>query len=234
VEASGWHDHRVRAETREQQGWGLVLPVKGGPRAKSRLGGLAAGGAAGGLALAVALDCLDAVRGCPRVGAVVVVTGDPLVAAAVRAPGGVRVVGDPGAGLDAAAAAGLAALGPGRPRAVLLADLPCLRPHDLGAALDAADAQLAAGRAAAVVPDAAGTGTVLLAQGPGPVRPTRFGPGSAAAHAADGAVRLELALPRLRRDVDTPADLEAALALGVGPATLAALAALAGPRRAGA
>ncbi len=136
--------------------------------------------------------------------------------------------------IDAAAAAGLAALGPGRPRAVLLADLPCLRPHDLGAALDAADAQLAAGRAAAVVPDAAGTGTVLLAQGPGPVRPTRFGPGSAAAHAADGAVRLELALPRLRRDVDTPADLEAALALGVGPATLAALAALAGPRRAGA
>jgi 2-phospho-L-lactate guanylyltransferase len=38
-----------------------------------------------------------------------------------------------------------------------------------------------------------------------------------------GASRLDLALPRLRRDVDTPADLEAALALGVGPRTATAV-----------
>jgi 2-phospho-L-lactate guanylyltransferase len=40
-------------------------------------------------------------------------------------------------------------------------------------------------------------------------------------HAAAGAVRLDLALPRLRRDVDTRADLEAAAGLGLGRRTRA-------------
>ena len=193
------------------------MPVKGGRGAKSRLG------APDGLALAIALDCLDAVVACPAavVGSVVVVTADAEVAAAV-ARTRARVVADPGGGLDAAAAAGLAALDPAGPRAVLLADLPSLRPGDLVAALAAAS-----GHASALVPDAGGDGTVLLTFAPGPVRATRFGPGSAAAHAGDGAHRLALDLPRLRGDVDVPADLAAALARGTGPRTAAAAAAAA-------
>lgn len=216
-----------------------MVPVKGGHRAKSRLGA----DGAGGLALAMALDCLDAVLGCSPalVGAVVVVTADPAVrdgarlaaeavAGAGAGGGRLRVLEDPGGGLDAAVSAGLSAAGEAVPRAVLLADLPALRPGDLGAALDAARAHTATGHAAtgqrsAVVPDAAGTGTTLLTMGPGTTLRTAFGEGSARAHQDRGAVRLELALPRLRRDVDTPADLAEAEALGVGARTAAVLAA---------
>ncbi len=171
----------------------------------------------------MALDCLRAVLACPLVADVVVVSGDPLArSAAARA--GARAVPDPGGGLDAAVATGLGALAePGAlavvaHRAVLLADLPCLRDGDLRAAL------VRAGRhTSALVPDADGTGTVLLTGPGGPWAPTRFGPGSALAHERGGAVRLALDLPRLRRDVDTPADLRDAVALGVGPRTAAVL-----------
>ena len=75
--------------------------------------------------------------------------------------------------------------------------------------------------AAAFVPDAEGTGTVLLAANvPARLFPA-FGPGSAARHEAGGAVRLDLDLPSLRRDVDTWEALQQALTLGVGPATAA-------------
>lgn len=105
----------------------------------------------------------------------------------------------------------------GRPGwAVLLGDLPALRAKDLVAALGRA-----AEHSRALVPDAEGTGTVLLTATDGPPEP-RFGPGSAQRHAVD-AVRLDLDLPSLRRDVDTAADLAAAVALGVGPHTARAL-----------
>ncbi len=76
----------------------------------------------------------------------------------------------------------------------------------------------------AFVADAEGTGTTLLVAAPGVTLDPRFGGGSAARHAASGAAALDGEWPGLRRDVDTPADLAAALALGVGPATRAALA----------
>ncbi len=208
--------------------WAVVLPVKGGRGAKSRLG--AAG--AGGVALAMALDCLEAVLACPAatVGDVVVVTADPAVsagaaatAAALRAGQRLRVVADPGGGLDAAAAAGLAAVGASTRRAVLLADLPSLRAGDLVAALAAVGAG-----GAALVPDAEGTGTVLLTAAPGAPTRTAFGERSASAHEALGARRLDLDLPHLRRDVDTATDLARAVALGVGRRTAAVLAARTG------
>jgi 2-phospho-L-lactate guanylyltransferase len=135
----------------------------------------------------------------------------------------------PGSGLVAAIGDGLSAASRrpwcARPAAVLLADLPALRPEDLDAALAAArDALDAEGTRMAAVPDADGTGTVLLAaRTPARLDPA-FGPGSFAEHLRRGAVPLPLDLPRLRRDVDTPADLDAALALGVGPRTASALA----------
>ena len=57
---------------------------------------------------------------------------------------------------------------------------------------------------------------------PGTFAP-RFGPDSASRHAADGAVRLELDLPRLRTDVDDLQSLVRVLELGAGPSTTAAL-----------
>jgi 2-phospho-L-lactate guanylyltransferase len=201
--------------------WTLVLPVKGGALAKSRLG------ARPEVAAALALDCLDAVLACPAVGRVLVVTSDPTMRVAARALGA-HVVPEPrpGAGLVPAIDAGVrvASLACAGPTAVLLADLPALRPEDLAVALAAVDAELRDEAVPmAAVPDVEGSGTVLLAAPtPADLDPA-FGPDSLAEHVRRGAVPLDLDLPGLRRDVDTPADLEAALALGVGPRTASAV-----------
>jgi len=101
----------------------------------------------------------------------------------------------------------------------LVGDLPTLTTEDLDVVLAAADRH-----DRSFVADAAGTGTTLLAAGPGvPLRP-RFGTGSAARHALDA---VALAAPAgLRHDVDTIADLRAAAEVGVGVHTRAVLAAL--------
>ena len=199
--------------------WRVLLPVKGTAGAKSRLD-VAPGVSRTDLARAMALDAVTAVLACPEVAEVLVVTSDPMTADAVLRAGA-EVEPDPGSGLGAAIDHGvavLAARGDG-PLAVLLADLPALRPDDLTAALTACAAY-----PSAYVPDAEGSGTVLLAA----VRPDRlrpsFGAGSAARHDRV-AHRLDLDRPRLRRDVDVQDSLRAAIALGVGPRTSAALAA---------
>ena len=193
--------------------WTLVVPLKGGAGAKSRLGGPP------GLARALALDTLESVVAADGVRAVLVVTADGVTAAAARALGaGVVPESRVRGGLLAAVADGLAAADPARPAAVLLGDLPALAPDDLAVALDACDDALLDARTA-LVPDAEGSGSVLLAaRRPGDLDPA-FGPDSAAEHVRRGAARLDLDLPRLRRDVDTPADLGAVLALGAGRRT---------------
>lgn len=219
---------------RYERSWCLVVPVKGGAAAKSRLmAGSAAGGSA--LAAAIAADTLQAVLGCARVQRVVVVTGEAAAAEAARRAGA-EVVPEqrPGAGLSAALDDALAAEAVrGHPGgvAVLLGDLPALRSADLAAGLDAARAALAGGAVMAVVPDAEGRGSVLLAAVRAGDLDPAFGPDSLAAHVRRGASVLDLDLPRLRRDVDTPDELVAALALGCGPRTIAALSA--GPGYAG-
>lgn len=200
--------------------WRLVVPVKGGAGAKSRLHP-PPGVDREDLALALATDCLTACcAGMPPTH-VLVVTSDPRAAAAAEGLGAV-VVADPGAGLNAAVAAGrdhALRSSPGTPVAVLLGDLPALRPVDLVTALGAA-----AAHPMALVPDAAGEGSTLLTAVDGTRLAPLFGTGSATAHEATGHVRLDLDLPRLRTDVDDDAALRTALALGVGPATLAVLA----------
>ena len=99
----------------------------------------------------------------------------------------------------------------------LVGDLPALTPAELAGALAAA-AQHPTG----FVTDAAGTGTTLLTARPTVAFDPRFGPGSAARHGVHAAALP--AGPGLRRDVDTADDLRAALLLGVGPHTVAALA----------
>ncbi|MFY1633367.1 2-phospho-L-lactate guanylyltransferase [Solwaraspora sp. WMMB335] len=221
-----------------EEAWSVVLPVKPLGRAKSRLRGAVPGVRHEELALALACDTLAAVLACPLVVAAVVVTPDPVAAAALAALGA-RTVAEPGpddepggdgpdgGGLNAAFAHGAAlAAASGASVAALTADLPALRPDDLVAALAAAG-RIATGQGGSgapgrsFVPDAAGTGTVLLAAvRPAALKP-RFGAGSAARHAASGARRLPGDWPTLRRDVDTAADLAAAAALGLGRHTAA-------------
>ena len=208
--------------------WHLVLPLKEAALGKSRLT-LPPGLSRTEVARAVARDTLEAVCGTLPPHRVTVVTSDRHARRLAEAAG-VAVVPDPGAGLDEAIRAGWArtpdAAVDGQTDdpaggvdgwAALLGDLPALRPEELAQAL-----ATCAAYPAAVVPDADGTGTVLLTSTTGVPEP-RFGPGSAARHART-ATLLELDLPGLRRDVDTVADLRAAVALGVGPHTRAVLA----------
>jgi 2-phospho-L-lactate/phosphoenolpyruvate guanylyltransferase len=201
--------------------WHLVLPVKGTDHAKTRLS-VAPGVSRGDLARAMALDTLAATLASAAVGAVVVVTSDELVAREARAAGA-DVEPDPGLGLNPAVRRGIS-LAPAGPVAVLLADLPAVTGPDL------TDALAACGRYdAAFVPDAEGTGTVLLTAADPALLDPAFGSGSAGRHGAQ-AKRLDLDLPRLRRDVDLAESLAAAVAMGVGPRTALALrAAAAGP-----
>jgi 2-phospho-L-lactate guanylyltransferase len=209
--------------------WTVLMPVKRLPAAKTRLRGAVPAAAHQRLVLALACDTAAAAVACPVVGRVVVVTSDPTARAALADVGADVVADLPDAGLNQAIAYGATVARPRTPTAAmpglaaLAADLPALRPAELTAALRAA-ADLAGPRMRGYVPDAAGTGTVLLAAPPGLCLEPCFGPGSAAAHAASGAVALEGVWPGLRRDVDTPADLEYAAALGIGAHTSAALA----------
>jgi 2-phospho-L-lactate guanylyltransferase len=207
---------------RAVQRWSVVVPAKRLAVAKTRLRPLT--GSPGGrpvdhdeLVLALLADTVAAVLASPAVGAVVVVTDDARAAAVVAALGARTVADEPRHGLNPALAHGARAAGTG-PVAAISSDLPALRPAELTAALAAAAAHAATGTPRCFTADAAGTGTTLLAVSGGDLDP-HFGPGSAAAHEASGAVRLAGRWPGLARDVDTPDDLLAARALGLGPAT---------------
>ena len=188
-------------------------------RAKSRLGEVPADRRRQ-LTAAMLHDTLDAVR--PVAASVVVVSDEPRLPELLVEWGHPRVsvVPDPGRGLNAAVVAPDALLGVApypRPRLALVADLPCLRTEEF-AAVAAAAAEVPA----CFVADAEGTGTTMLGSVLGPLQP-RFGQDSADRHRAAGAVRLVGDWPGARHDVDTPADIDAAARIGVGPATRAVL-----------
>jgi 2-phospho-L-lactate/phosphoenolpyruvate guanylyltransferase len=197
------------------QSWSVVVPAKRLASAKTRLRPLTGGGPAhDDLVLAFLADTVAAALACAAVGEVLVVTDDP--AARVLAEGlGARTVPDePDRGLNPALEHGAASAASPHV-AALSSDLPALRPEELAAALRSAGEL-----PRAFVADGHGTGTTLLTATGTALRP-HFGPGSAQAHAADGAVALTGSWPGLVRDVDTETDLRAALALGAGPRTRA-------------
>jgi 2-phospho-L-lactate guanylyltransferase len=195
--------------------WSVVMPVKVLAQAKSRLAGLA-GPRRGELALALACDTVTAVLGCDQAARVIVVTDDQVAAVALTGLGALVIPDEPRDGLNAAlrhGAAHAAARWPDGGTAALSADLPALRPAELGRALRAASAW-----PTAFVADAAGDGTTLYTAAPGVAFRPAFGLASRARHAAGGAVELDRDdIPGLRRDVDTPSDLRGAAGLGLGP-----------------
>jgi 2-phospho-L-lactate guanylyltransferase len=120
--------------------WSLVVPVKVLARAKTRLASLA-GPDRPALALAMAADTVAAALDCPQVGRVIVVTDDPQAAEVLAGLGAVIVPDRPGRGLNGALRHGAAHAGSRWPRSGiggLAADLPALRPAELGDALRAA------------------------------------------------------------------------------------------------
>ncbi len=198
--------------------WTLVVPVKTLVAAKTRLA-RAAGPHRAALAVAIACDTVEAALSCVAVARVVVVTGDPVAAEALAAVGA-HVVADPEAGLNAALRHGAAQavrLAPAGAVGALQADLPALRPAELALVLAAA-----AQCDQAFLPDAAEVGTTFYGVRPGVPFTPGFGGESRDRHLRRGAKEICLdGIDSIRRDVDTPDDLRAALALGVGPRTVA-------------
>jgi 2-phospho-L-lactate guanylyltransferase len=186
--------------------WTVIVPVKPAEIGKSRLG------ADPGLVRAIALDTVDAALAARRVNRVLVVTAEPGLDTAAE------LVTEPApTGLAAAIATGLAAADPDAPRAVLLGDLPSLRPGDLDDALHRAEAV-----PAGFVADRDGTGTTLVTALAGVELRHAFGAGSARRHRELGIA--EIVLPAgstLPLDVDTPEHLAATV--GLGRRTVAAL-----------
>jgi 2-phospho-L-lactate guanylyltransferase len=173
--------------------WTVVVPVKGTAAAKSRLG------ADPELAMAIALDSVEATIGAARVIVVTTAAAAPEFAAL-----GARVLIDPGGGLNAACRAGVAAAG-SEYVAVMLGDVPALRSGELTSALE-----LAEQHPRAFISDAEGVGTVLITALDADDHAPAFGANSRAAHLSAGYVELEFPLASgLRRDVDTVEQLAA-------------------------
>ena len=187
--------------------WTVVVPVKGTSSAKSRLGAVPE------LATAIALDSVEAALGAADV---LVVTSATLAAEFFALGAGVAL--DAGGGLLAACAQGIEAAGAG-PVAVMLGDIPALRPAELARALE-----LAVGHPRAFVADADDDGTVLITALDPTGHVPAFGPHSRANHRAAGYVELDLPSDSgLRRDVDTAEQLRAIPVTSLGPRTAAAL-----------
>lgn len=218
--------------------WVAVVPVKGSPGAKSRLGDHPERAR---LADAFALDTVAALVAASVVERVFVVTADALLAARLESLGAVVVrelpqkapseplmgpsvaTREPGDPLNLAIRQGTDAARAAFPEcgiAVVTGDLPALTTADVEAALG-----LAAAYPLSMAADEEGTGTTaLLALAGVPFSP-RFGPGSRAAHEAAGHVPLPLpATASIRRDVDTVDNLAEALHHGVGVHTSALVA----------
>jgi 2-phospho-L-lactate guanylyltransferase len=174
------------------------------------------------LAWTMALDTLSAL--CRAMPHVLVVSDQPALEARLRHAGiAAEVISESGhVGINSALSRGALALHAQGYRSILacVGDLPALRSESVLRILDTSMAHQRS-----FVADASGVGTTMLVAHSVELQP-QFQGRSAAAHHASGAVSLSAEMIRspladARRDVDTEADLAAAIDLGVGPATKA-------------
>ncbi len=174
------------------------------------------------LAWTMALDTLSAL--CRALPHVLVVSDQPALEARLRrAELAVEVISESGhVGMNSALTRGALSLHAQGFISVLacVGDLPALRPESVARILDASRSH-----PRSFVADASGVGTTMLVAHDVELAP-QFQGRSAAAHHASGAVSLAAEaigspVADARRDVDTEADLAAAIGLGVGPATSA-------------
>lgn len=202
---------------RSQPRHAVVVPVKPPAFAKSRLAALG-DEARSALVVAFAADTITAVLETPSVAGVLAITDDHILAAALSDLGAFVIpdaVADDLNGSLVQAAFEAHRRWPEAALAAVCADLPALRPEELDRALGAAPQDRMS-----FVADAAGSGTTAVVSPRLELFVPRFGPGSRKAHLEAGAAEIDLVdVPTLRQDVDTPADLSAALELGVGSRT---------------
>lgn len=204
--------------------WRILVPVKELALAKTRMA--LAPQERRFLVLAMLRDVLAAVKQTPEVGEVVICSSDPQILD--ECPGeSIWLTSGNG---DVNTEIGEALVEPwlrdrGRPTAVVVADLPCLRTDDLGRVL-----RLAMQRRMVFVASCDGGTTVLAAQDPRRLV-TRFGRGSAAAHRRwyrDVSTEVGIGC---RLDIDTVDALAWGHRVGLGGRTDHAVAALGGTRR---
>jgi 2-phospho-L-lactate/phosphoenolpyruvate guanylyltransferase len=174
------------------------------------------------LAWTMALDTLSAL--CRALPHVLVVSDQPALEARLRRAGlAVEVISESGhVGINSALTRGALRLQAQGFTSILacVGDLPALRSESVGRILAASQSH-----PRSFVADASGVGTTMLAAHGVELAP-QFQGRSAAAHHASGAVSLSedaigSSVADARRDVDTEADLAAAIGLGVGSATSA-------------
>lgn len=197
--------------------YGVIVPVKPASVAKSRLGGLG-DRVRRDLAAAFAADTVAAAVRADLVETVLVVTDDHRLARRLSELGAEVLPDGTSDDLNATleqAAAEVVRRSPGLRLAALCADLPALRHAELDQALARAPRDRMG-----FLADAEGVGTTLVtAPSLESFRPG-FGAASREAHLGAGAAEIDPdGLQSLRRDVDTPDDLVAALGLGIGPST---------------
>ncbi len=200
-----------------------IVPVKPPRVGKSRLGDVD-DVRRRDLAGAFALDTVTAAVACPEVAEVLVVTDDAAFSRDLVALGCASMPDGDTHDLNATlqqAALEARRRWPYLQPVAICADLPALRPDDLGAAL-----RESVRGGAWFVPDADGVGTTLYTAPYDGFAP-RFGIASRLAHQASGAQEVGSDLASLRCDVDDLAGLRAALSLGVGTHTAAVAAPLA-------
>jgi len=200
-----------------QDRYGIVVPVKPPSVAKSRLVDMG-DAMRRELVVAFAVDTINAAMASPLVDVVLAVTDDHDLAGELSDLGAHLIPDGTADDLNsslAQAAAEVHRRWPGLRIGALCADLPALRSGELTRALGEVPTDRAL-----FVADTEGVGTTLLVAPALELFLPHFGRGSRQAHLDAGAIELELTgVHTLRRDVDTPADLAAAIKLGVGSRT---------------
>jgi len=205
-----------------------LVPVRGLEGAKARLGEALDAEERRALVGRLLAVTVAAAAATPAVVEVAVVSPDPVVVALAGALGA-RGIAQEGGGLNEGLAVGRAwavAAGadavlvvPGDLPAVTVAELARIVEEARAVAASATTGEFPAGALVALVTDRAGSGTNVLLVAPPDAIDFRFGEASRAAHAtaarAAGAAYLEIAGP-LDLDLDTPDDLLAAEAAGLG------------------
>ena len=189
--------------------WRAIVPFRaaheGGAGAKTRLAGRLDTKARAALATAMAMHVLETLGRSPLVGSITVLAPARPAFASV----GIDWIADRGRGLNLELAAAMAE-GEGRRVVIVHGDLPLLAPDDIAALLNAASAT-----DSAIAPDHARTGTNALALVDSAGLLPAFGPGSFALHRALLPHATLVERQGLALDIDTPDDLDRALAAGM-------------------
>jgi 2-phospho-L-lactate guanylyltransferase len=185
-----------------------ILPVKSFAQAKQRLADELRPGTRRALVEAMFSDVLVALRRCPSIAEVIVISPDN-VAQQIAGGYGAAVLDEQQSGHSPAALLGIShAVDRGARRVLVVpGDCPLLDPLEVEALL----ARRVRAPSALIVPDRHGTGTNALLLSPPDALEPAFGPGSCERHSqrarARGSEPEVVELPSLALDVDTPEDL---------------------------